>query len=77
MAYLNFFSTNSSTPTEVFRIGSNGNIGIGTGGPSQSFESYNEWADILELAKTNPAVKSALDRLRTTYYLSKEDGNKG
>lgn len=66
----------TSKPSEVFRISSDGNVGIGTGRPSQIFESYDEWTEILKLAETNTAVKTALDKLRTTYYLSKDNGSK-
>ena len=61
---------------EVMRITSNGNIGIGTTTPNTRIVEYNEWTDILKAADTNPAVKIALDRLKTTYYLSKENGSK-
>ena len=59
------------------RIGSDGNIGIGSASPrtKMSMQDYNEYADILKLAETNPAVKSALDKLKTTYYLSKDNGS--
>jgi hypothetical protein len=62
---------------EVMRIDSSGNIGIGPISPKSKLtvESYNEWNGILMLAETNPAVKTALERLRTTYYLSRENGN--
>ena len=71
----NFYSTTGFTAQEVMRFDSNGNIGIGTSSPSYSIKNYNEWQEILEMAETNPAVKSALDKLRTTYYLSKDNGN--
>jgi hypothetical protein len=60
------------------RIDSSGNIGIGTGIASpivSNANSFREWEEILTMSKTHPAVKSALDKLRTTYYLSKENGN--
>lgn len=58
---------------ERMKITSTGNIGIGTISPSYSIESHNEWQKILELSETNPAVKLALDKLKTTYYLSKQE----
>lgn len=61
---------------EMMRIDSNGTIGIGTSMPDMSIKSYNEWQEILELAKTNLAIKSALEKLMTTYYLSKDNGSK-
>lgn len=61
---------------ERIKISSNGNVGIGTTAPSMSMTRYNEWADILDAAETNPAVKIALEQLRTTYYLSKDNGGK-
>lgn len=61
---------------EVMRIDSTGNVGIGTISPSSYINNYNEWEEIQKAAETNPAVKIALDRLKTTYYLSKENGSK-
>lgn len=60
---------------ERIRFSSDGRVGIGTTMPNTTIENYNEWQGILELAKTNPAVKLALDKLRTTYYLSKDNGS--
>jgi hypothetical protein len=60
---------------EVMRIESNGNVGIGSSSDSIRIEEYIEWMDILKVAETNPAVKIALDKLMTVYYLSKEHGN--
>lgn len=60
---------------EVMRIGSNGNIGIGTSAPGTTLDSWSEWQEIQQLAETNPAVKIALDKLMTVYHLSKEHGN--
>ena len=57
------------------RIESNGNVGIGSSSDSIRIEEYIEWMDILKVAETNPAVKIALDKLMTVYYLSKEHGN--
>ena len=57
------------------RIDSNGNVGIGSSSDSMRIEEYVEWMDILKLAETNPAVRIALDKLMTVYYLSKEHGN--
>ena len=75
---INFYSTTGFTTQEVMRLDSNGNIGIGSGGLSakMSMNDYKEYVAILRLAETNSAVKSALDKLRITYYLSKEDGNR-
>ena len=33
------------------------------------------WGNIHREAKTNPALQEALDRVKVTYYLSKENGN--
>jgi hypothetical protein len=63
---------------EIMRIDSNGMIGIGTSTPVNSITfsgSFGEWQEILELSKTNSSVKLALEKLRTTYYLSKDHGN--
>lgn len=60
---------------ERMRLSSDGRIGIGTTMPEMTIENYNEWQSIIELAKTNPAVKLALDKLKTTYYLSKDNGS--
>jgi hypothetical protein len=35
-----------------------------------------EWAEILKEAETNPALQSAIDRVKITYHLSKKDGEK-
>lgn len=59
------------------RIHSNGHVGIGTSSPTtMSISMYSEWLEILELSNTSPAVKIALDKLRTTVYLSKDHGSK-
>lgn len=73
----NFYSTTGFNTQEVMRFDSNGNVGIGSVSPSKklSMSEYTEYIDILEMAKTNTAVKLALERLRTTYYLSKDNGN--
>ena len=34
----------------------------------------NLWQDIFEEAKTNPALRHALDQCKIVYYLSKEHG---
>ena len=61
---------------EIMRIDSNGALGIGTSVPMNSAaSSFGEWQEILELSKTNSSVKLALEKLRTTYYLSKDHGN--
>jgi hypothetical protein len=33
------------------------------------------WGEIRRMAKTNPALQAALDRVIIVYHLSKEDGN--
>jgi hypothetical protein len=35
-----------------------------------------EWAAILKEAETNPALQSAIERVKITYHLSKKDGEK-
>jgi hypothetical protein len=67
----------SSGNIDRVRIDSSGSLGIGTINPGKRFtmDSYNEWNDILKSAEKNTAVKSALDKLRTTYYLSKDNGS--
>jgi len=35
-----------------------------------------EWAAILKEAENNPALQSAIDRVKITYHLSKKDGEK-
>lgn len=57
-------------------ITSSGNLGIGTTMPNLTIKSYNEWEEIHKLAETNSAVKSALDKLKTVYYLSRDHGSK-
>lgn len=54
---------------------SNGRVEIGTAMPNMSIIQYKEWQDILKIAETNQNVKRALDQLKTTYYLSKENHN--
>lgn len=58
-------------------ISSGGGLGIGTSMPTMSnwTMTWGEWGEIQKLANTNPAVKIALEKLMTVYYLSKEDGN--
>jgi hypothetical protein len=34
------------------------------------------WGDIRRMAKTNPSLQEALDRVKVLYYLIKEDGDK-
>ena len=62
---------------KVMRIDSNGNVGIGSSSPKDSMriEEYVQWREIVELAETNPAIKIALDKLMTVYYLSKDCQN--
>ena len=63
---------------EVMRIDSSGNLGIGTasGFKQNGISEISELIEIAEFAKDNPAVAQALERLKTTYYLSKDNGNK-
>jgi hypothetical protein len=67
---INFFNSGN----EIMRIDSNGHVGIGISTPKggMRIEEYVQWREIVELAETNPAVKIALDKLMTVYYLSKE-----
>lgn len=53
-------------------LDNSGNLGIGTPNSGFAIGPYGEWQKILKLAETNPAVKSALDKLMTTYHLSKD-----
>jgi hypothetical protein len=61
---------------EVMRISSDGSIGIGISSLSNKLDSWSEWCEVQKLAETNPAVKIALDKLMTVYYLSKNYGDK-
>lgn len=68
----------SVVPQAVMTIGSNGNVGIGSTSPlsgGMRIDEYIQWREIVELAETNPAIKIALDKLMTVYYLSKEHGD--
>jgi len=71
-----FKTFNGNSWVEAMRIDSSGNFGIGTKSieSHSSINQYEEWVDILKLAETHPAVSSALEKLRTTYYLSRENG---
>ena len=60
---------------EVIRIDSSGNLGIGSSAPGEVLGSWSEWCEIKKLAETNTAVKIALDKLMTVYYLSKDAKN--
>ena len=65
-------------PGAVLQAGSNGDVtwnsDAGLGGAGIDLQ-YMEWLDICKLAETNPAVATALEKLRTVYYLSKDDGS--
>ena len=39
-------------------------------------EKYIEWTEILKAAENNPAIKIALEQLKTGYYLNKDYDSK-
>jgi hypothetical protein len=41
--------------------------------PEEELEQYNLWKSIMAAAETDRALKIALDRVATLYYLSEED----
>ena len=66
---------------EKMRIDSNGNLGIGTAAPRQvlSTSSLHDqmmedklWGNIRRAAKTDPTLQEALERVKVTYYLTKD-----
>ncbi len=60
--------------TEAMRIDAGGNVGVGIGsaGTKLTIQQYKQWAEIEEMAETNPAIRIALDKLLTVYKLSKD-----
>lgn len=70
------YHVNNSSGRPLFTISADGNIGIGTDNPSTPLILVDEWLKIHNLANTNESVKIALDMLKTTYYLAKNNGSK-
>ena len=42
----------------------------------KTFKDIKLWKDIIEQAKSNPALQDALDRAILIYHMSKKDGKK-
>ena len=66
---------------EKIRIDSTGSLGIGTTAPGQTLSTSSLhdqlmesklWGDIHRAAKTNPTLQEALERVKVTYYLTKD-----
>jgi hypothetical protein len=64
---------------EKMRISSNGSLGIGTSAPGQTFSTLHDqmmedklWGNIRRAAKTDPTLQEALERVKVTYYLTKD-----
>jgi len=68
----------TNTHTEVMRIDSYGNVGIGSGSPNASLSLHEDlmesklWGDIRRAAKSDPALQTALERVKIIYYLTED-----
>lgn len=56
--------------TEKTRIDSSESLGIGT--LHEQITESKLWGDIHRAAKTNPTLQEALERVKVTYYLTKD-----
>lgn len=73
----NFYSLPNNWQ-ERMRIDSSGNLGIGVYPPAKENESpqiinFNQWMEIIDMCQTNPAMKTAYEKLITIYHLSKDN----